>query len=48
MRLIHPRFVQPFVRGAKNDAIDAAAIFEAASRPTMRFVPVKTIAPQDL
>ena len=36
--LIHPRFVKPFVRGAKNDAVDAEAIFEAASRPTMRFV----------
>ena len=48
MRLIHPRFVKPFVRGAKNDAIDAEAIFEAASRPTMRFVPVKTIVQQDL
>jgi len=40
VRLIHPRFVKPFVRGAKNDAIDAEAIFDAASRPTMRFVPV--------
>ena len=48
VRLIHPRFVKPFVRGAKNDAIDAEAIFEAASRPTMRFVPVKTITQQDL
>jgi transposase len=48
VHLIHPRFVKPFVRGAKNDAIDAEAIFEAASRPTMRFVPVKTIAQQDL
>ena len=45
--LIHPRFVKPFVRGAKNDAVDAEAIFEAASRPTMRFVPVKTAAQQD-
>jgi transposase len=36
------------VRGAKNDAVDAEAIFEAASRPTMRFVPVKTAAQQDL
>lgn len=48
VRLIHPRFVKPFVRGAKNDAVDAEAIFEAASRPTMRFVPVKTMAQQDL
>lgn len=48
VRLIHPRFVKPFVRGAKNDAVDAEAIFDAASRPTMRFVPVKTLAQQDL
>jgi transposase len=46
--LIHPRFVRPFVRGAKNDAVDAEAIFGAASRPTMRLVPVKTIAQQDV
>jgi transposase len=48
VRLIHPRFVKPFVRGSKNDAVDAEAIFDAASRPTMRFVPVKTRAQQDL
>ncbi|RVU02144.1 IS110 family transposase [Novosphingobium umbonatum] len=48
IRLIHPRFVKPFVKGAKNDAVDAEAIYEAASRPTMRFVPVKTLAQQDL
>jgi len=48
VRLIHPRFVKPFVRGAKNDAVDAQAIYDAASRPTMRFVPVKTLAQQDL
>jgi transposase len=48
VRLINPRFVKPFVRGSKNDAVDAEAIFDAASRPTMRFVPVKTEAQQDL
>ena len=48
VRLLHPRFVKPFVRGAKNDAVDAEAIFDAASRPTMRFVPVKSVAQQDL
>jgi transposase len=48
VRLINPRFVKPFVRGSKNDAVDAEGIFEAASRPTMRFVPVKSIAQQDL
>lgn len=48
VRLINPRFVKPFVRGSKNDAADAEAIFEAASRPTMRFVPVKSTEQQDL
>jgi transposase len=48
IRLINPRFVKPFVKGSKNDAADAEAIYEAASRPTMRFVPVKSIAQQDL
>ena len=48
MRLINPHFVKPFVRGSKNDAVDAEAIFDAASRPTMRFVPVKTEEQQDL
>jgi transposase len=46
--LINPRFVKPFVKGSKNDATDAEGIYEAASRPTMRFVPVKSIEQQDL
>lgn len=48
VRLIHPRFVMPFVTGSKNDAVDAEAIHEAALRPIMRFVPVKTTEQQDL
>ncbi|MEO3416125.1 IS110 family transposase [Roseovarius sp. CAU 1744] len=48
VRLIHPRFVMPFVKGSKNDAVDSEAIYEAALRPTMRFVPVKTTEQQDL
>jgi hypothetical protein len=48
IRPINPHFVKPFVKGSKNDAVDAEAIYEAASRPTMRFVPVKSIAQQDL
>ncbi len=48
VRLINPRFVKPFVKGSKNDAADAEAIFEAAMRPTMRFVPVKSTDQQDL
>jgi transposase len=49
VRLIAPSFVGPYRlsgRGGKNDAADAAAICEAASRPHMRFVPVKTVERQ--
>jgi len=46
--LINPRFVKPFVKGSKNDAADAEGIYEAALRPTMRFVPVKSTEQQDL
>jgi transposase len=42
VRLIAPRYVKPFVKRQKNDAADAEAICEAAQRPTMRFVPVKS------
>ncbi|SDK56518.1 hypothetical protein SAMN04487971_101375 [Paracoccus chinensis] len=41
VRLIPPAYVKPFVKRQRNDAADAEAIFEAALRPTMRFVPVK-------
>src|SRR5580693_6779984 len=42
VRLIAPIYVKPFVRRQKNAAADAEAIAEAASRPTMRFVALKT------
>ena len=42
VRLIPPTYVKAYVRRQKNDAADAAAICEAVSRPSMRFVPVKT------
>jgi transposase len=42
VRLIPPAYVKPFVKRQKNDTTDAEAIAEAASRPTMRFVAVKT------
>ena len=42
VRLIAAQFVRPFVKSNKNDAADAAAIWEAAQRPGMRFVAVKT------
>jgi transposase len=42
VRLIPPAYVKPFVKRQKNDAADAEAIYEAAIRPTMRFMPVKS------
>src|SRR5207302_5858478 len=42
VKLIAPQYVKPFVKRGKNDRIDAEAISEAAARPTMRFVPVKS------
>lgn len=42
VRLIPPAYVKPFVKRNKSDAIDAEAICEAAQRPGMRFVPVKS------
>ncbi len=41
-RLIPPAYVKPFVKRQKNDMADAEAIAEAAARPTMRFVAVKS------
>lgn len=46
VRLVPPVYVKPFVKRQKNDAADAEAIVEAASRPTMRFVAVKSEAKQ--
>jgi transposase len=46
VKLIPPQYVKPFVKRGKNDRNDAEAINEAASRPAMRFVPVKTAVQQ--
>jgi transposase len=46
VRLIAPIYVKPFVKRQKNDAADAEAIAEAATRPTMRFVAVKSAEKQ--
>lgn len=48
VRLIAPKFIKPYVRGQKNDFNDATAIAEAATRPTMRFVTVKSNAQLDM
>ncbi|MFT5395991.1 MAG: transposase [Gammaproteobacteria bacterium] len=48
VKLISPQFIKPFVKTNKNDANDAEAIVEAASRPAMRFVPIKRNEQQDI
>src|SRR4051794_2488584 len=42
VRLIPPRYVKAYLKRSKNDANDAAAICEAVTRPSMRFVAIKT------
>ncbi len=42
VRLMPASYVKPYVKRQKNDASDAEAICEAVTRPTMRFVPVKS------
>lgn len=43
VRLIPPAYVKPYVKRQKNDAADAAAICEAVTRPSMRFVSVRSV-----
>jgi len=46
VKLMPPAYVKPYVGRQKNDMADAAAICEAVSRPSMRYVPVKSAAQQ--
>jgi transposase len=46
VKLMAPKFVIPYRKSGKNDGNDAEAICEAVSRPTMRFVPVKSLEQQ--
>jgi len=48
VKLMSPQYVKPYVKTNKNDANDAAGICEAVSRPSMRFVPIKSIEQQDI
>jgi len=48
VKLMPPRYVKPYVKRNKNDAADAEAICEAVTRPTMRFVAVKSTERQSL
>lgn len=47
-RIIPARFVKPYVKSNKTDTVDAAAIAEAVTRPTMRFVEARTAEQVDL
>jgi transposase len=46
VRLMPPKYVKPYVKRNKNDGRDAEGVCEAAGRPTMRFVPVKSVEQQ--
>jgi transposase len=46
VRMIPPIYVKAYVKRGKTNAADAAAICEAVGRPTMRFVPIKTVEQQ--
>jgi transposase len=46
VRLMPPAYVKPYVKRNKNDGRDAEGVCEAVSRPTMRFVPVKSVEQQ--
>ena len=48
VKLMPPTYVKAYIRRNKNDAADAEAICEAVSRPTMRFVPIKSIDQQGI
>lgn len=48
VKIMAPQYVKPYVKTNKNDAADAEAICEAVTRKNMRFVPIKSVAAQDL
>ncbi len=48
MRIVPAKFVKPYVKSNKNDIIDAEAIAEAVTRPTMRFVEIRSPEQVDL
>ncbi len=48
VKMMAPQFVKPYVKSNKSDAADAEAICEAVQRPSMRFVPAKSLEQQDL
>jgi transposase len=48
VKLMNPQYVKPYIKSNKNDVNDSAGICEAASRPSMRSVPIKSVEQQDI
>ncbi len=48
VKLMSPQYVKPYIKTNKNDANDAKGICEAVSRPSMNFVPLKSVEQQDI
>ncbi|AFS53982.1 transposase IS116/IS110/IS902 family protein [Leptospirillum ferriphilum ML-04] len=48
VKRMHAKYVKPSVKTHKNNGRDTEAICEAVTRPTMRFVPIKMVARQEL
>ena len=48
VKLMHPKYVRPYVKTNKNDGRDAEAMCAAAGWPTLRFVSIKTVEQADL
>ena len=48
VKMMPPAYVKPYLKRGKTDAADAEAICEAVTRPTMRFVPTKTMEQQSV
>src|SRR3978361_1868276 len=48
VKMMPPAYVKPYVKRGKTDVADAEAICEAVTRPTMRFVPTKTVEQQSV
>jgi transposase len=48
VKMMSPQYVKPYIKTNKNDANDAEGICEAVTRPSMRFVPIKTLEQQDI
>jgi len=48
IKIMSPQYVKPYIKTNKNDSNDAEGICEAVSRPSMRFVPIKSVLQQEI